>query len=1055
MTNQKSEFIHKTLEKNYNHQRRTPITHHYRMDETELVNQLKVLAKLSPSQEKTISQTAYHFVKAVREQKQSGVDNLLAKYDLSSEEGVALMCLAEALLRVPDKATLDELIKDKVSSKNWQQHLSDSDSMFVNAATWGLILTGKIMTKKTDKVSLTASLLSATKRLGEPVIHQAIKKSMALLSEQFVLGERIQSALKIAKKTQKKGYYYSYDMLGEAARTRQQANDYFQAYTDAIDAIGQTNHQNDVIKSPGISVKLSALFPRYEFTQRDNVLRETIPRLLALCEQAKHYHLGLTVDAEEADRLDLMLDLIEAMLKAPSLAGWDGLGLAVQAYQKRCLPVIDWLAQTARQYQRKLMVRLVKGAYWDTEIKHSQVMGFEGYPVFTRKCSTDISYVAAAKKLFEYADVIYSQFATHNAYTVSTILTIADDKPFEFQRLHGMGEALYDEVTQASKVPCRIYAPVGAHEYLLAYLVRRLLENGANTSFINRLFDKSTPISELIENPETTLSQYADIPHPKIPLPENIYPKNRKNSRGLDLSNRQTQKALTSSLTQYSGKDYHVYSLGKNIAEKTGAKQVLVSPGLSTKKVSDVYLADSTLVVPALNDAHKAFESWVATPVGKRAQMLFKMADLLEENRDEFLYLLIREAGKTLTAAIAEIREAVDFCRYYALQAEQLMANSKPLPGPTGEDNYLTYHGRGVFICISPWNFPLAIFLGQITAALATGNCVLAKPAQQTPTIAFRAVELLYQSGVPKDVCQLFIGQGRSLGQFLVEQEKIAGVLFTGSNQTANSINQSLANRKGAIVPFIAETGGQNVMIVDSTALPEQTIMDIIRSSFDSAGQRCSALRVLYLQEDIAPRFIDMLQGAMAELTVDNPGYLSTDIGPVIDKAAKKRLLAHIQRMQNEGKLIAQTPLSHTDGYFVPPTAIEINSITQLDEEIFGPILHVVRYAKKDLEKVINDINSTGFGLTFGLHSRLESTTSTIAEKINAGNLYINRDMIGAVVGVQPFGGEGLSGTGPKAGGPHYLQRLITERTFSINTTALGGNASLLALHDADLKNAF
>lgn len=1035
---------------------RAAINAHYRMDEHQCVDKLLQYIQLSDEDTQSIHDQAYKLVEEIRKSKESqnGLDAFLHKYDLSSEEGIALMCLAEALLRIPDKETVDRLIRDKISSADWEGHLKKGDPLFVNAATWALMLTGKILAPEKDKPRhFKFALKRLVSRSGEPVIRKAVAHAMRILGRQFVMGETIDAALKRAQESEEKGYLYSYDMLGEAARTAKDAERFYLAYENAIKAIGKAAKGKGPHHGPGISIKLSALHPRYEFAQRDRVIEEVTPKVLSLILLAKEMGIGVTIDAEEADRLDLSLDIFERIFVAPELEDWEGLGLAVQAYQKRAFPVLDLLIELSRRAQRRIMVRLVKGAYWDTEIKLAQVNGLEGYPVFTRKASTDVSYLACAKKMLEAPDVFYPQFATHNAWHVAAILHLAGEHhtDYEFQCLHGMGQSLYDFIVGPNYAnrPCRIYAPVGGHEDLLAYLVRRLLENGANTSFVNRIVDGQSPIEEVIRNPLQYVAELPSKPHPRIPLASQIYCGDRINSAGIDISDLEVTAQLAKQMRPFYDKNWSVEPL-VNHPIKWEQRQPVYSPTDRGYRVGDVVETPKEAAGTAIQAALIAQPTWEATSVETRAACLEKMGNLLEQNMAEFMAIAVREAGKTIPDAIAEVREAVDFCRYYAARAREIMATPTVLTSPTGELDQLSFRGRGLIVCISPWNFPLAIFIGQVAAALVTGNAVLAKPAEQTPIIAARAVALFYEAGIPKPILQYLPGQGEVIGAALVGDPRIAGVMFTGSTQTARLINQTLANREGAIIPLIAETGGQNAMIVDSSALPEQAVRDVVQSAFGSAGQRCSALRVLFIQTDIADKFITMLKGAMAELRVGDPALLCTDVGPVIDEEAQAILLKHIGKMKRMGKLIHQVslPESTQSGCFCPPTAFEIDSITQLESEVFGPVLHVVRFRNHELDDVINNINNTGYGLTLGIHSRVNETVHHIVSRAKVGNIYVNRNMVGAVVGVQPFGGEGLSGTGPKAGGPNYLQRLCTEHTLSIDTTAAGGNASLVSLQE-------
>ena len=1033
---------------------RAAITQAYHADETTCVERLIQAATLPTDALHRINQVAQKLVSEVRKRRtgKTGLDAFLYEYDLSSAEGIALMCLAEALLRIPDKATMDKLMQDKITSANWAEHAGKSDSFFVNAATWGLVLTGKILSpSESSNNFLSGTLKKFIERSGAPVIRKAVKQAMKLLGHQFVMGEDIQDAIKRAVPLEGQGYRFSYDMLGEAARTAKDAERYFQAYSNAITSIGVASQGKGPIEGPGISVKLSALHPRYEFAQRETVIEQVAERLKALAVQAKAVNIGLTVDAEEAERLDLSLDIIEKVFSDPALNGWEGFGLAVQSYQKRAYFLIDWLVELARKQGRRLMVRLIKGAYWDAEIKNAQVKGLSNYPVFTRKAATDVSFIACARKILQSPDAIYPQFATHNAYTLAAVFEMAGERrDFEFQALHGMGYTLYDQVVGSEhlNIPCRIYAPVGGHEDLLAYLVRRLLENGANTSFVNRIVDENVPIADIIADPVAKMRILTFKPHPQIPLPLDIYGEERINSRGIDLTDYSELAELQTAMELALQKTWTAGPLIDGKEYLSDAKPVL-SPINHQITVGQTAMANEAQIEQATASAHQAVWSWDNTSITERSACLERAGQLFEARMPELMVLLVKEAGKTFNDAIAEVREAVDFCRYYAERARNDL-QLHTLPGPTGELNQISMHGRGVIACISPWNFPLAIFIGQVAAALVAGNPVIAKPAGQTPLIAALAVRILHEAGIPTNVLHLLPGSGSLVGARLVADERIKGIVFTGSTETARGINQTLANRLGAIVPLIAETGGQNAMIVDSSALPEQVVADVINSAFGSAGQRCSALRVLFVQNDIADKLIEMLKGAMAELRLGDPSFLATDIGPVIDEGARKTLEQHAARMHQEAKLIYQvsTPSEAQSGTYFAPCAFELDSLNRLTQEVFGPILHVIRYDAKDLDKVIKDINNTGYGLTLGIQSRIDSTIDYIRSRLRVGNQYVNRTMIGAVVGVQPFGGEGLSGTGPKAGGPHYLLRLCTERSLSVNTTAAGGNASLLCLEE-------
>jgi RHH-type proline utilization regulon transcriptional repressor/proline dehydrogenase/delta 1-pyrroline-5-carboxylate dehydrogenase len=1018
----------------------------YRADETSCVNLLLIDAQLPAESLERIQTQAAELVHATRLNRKNtgGIDSFLQQYDLSSEEGIALMCLAEALLRIPDTATVDKLISDKLANADWQQHLSLRTPLFVNAATWSLMLTGKLIGQPdVSEKSLGATLKRLLNRTSSTVIRPIIMQGMKIIGKQFVMGTTIDEALTRAKKQEAKGYRYSYDMLGEAARTQADAEKYFQSYTNAITAIGNAAENSGPIQGPGISIKLSALHPRYEYSQRARVLAELTPRLLLLAKQAKTYNIGLTVDAEEADRLELSLEIFAEVFCDPQLAGWEGFGLAVQSYQKRAPYVLDWLNALASEQQRRIMVRLIKGAYWDAEIKQSQVLGLKNYPVFTRKNATDVSFLACAKKLLAHPESFYPQFGTHNAYSVAAIMEMAGARnDYEFQCLHGMGTTLYDNIVGANNhnIPCRIYAPVGSHKDLLGYLVRRLLENGANTSFINRLADETAPLDTIIADPVAKIAKLEFKPHPHIPLPVDIYQPQRKNSPGWDLSDSNTQKKLFTELEKLQTKIWNENSF------RTPTH--IVSPTNTTEIVGQVQEASAQDVEQALVNATTATQDWAELTVNERACILEKAAELFAEHTPELVSLLNREGGKQILDCLSEIRETIDFCNYYAARA-RLDLTPTVLTGPTGEFNELRLHPRGVIVCISPWNFPLAIFSGQVLAALVAGNCVIAKPAEQTPLIAELAVSILHAAGVPEAVLQVMPGSGEVVGSKLVADERVHGVMFTGSTQTAQLINQTLAKRTGAITPFIAETGGQNAMLVDSSALPEQVVIDVINSAFNSAGQRCSALRVLFLQEDIADRILTMLIAAMPELTIGDPKLLATDIGPVIDNDALSMLQKHVARMQVEANLLYQMTLPNdTQGHFFAPCVIELNNISALPREVFGPVLHVIRYQADELEQILNDISNTGYGLTLGIHSRIDTTIDFITARMPVGNIYVNRNMIGAVVGVQPFGGEKLSGTGPKAGGPHYLPRLCVERAISVNTTAAGGNTTLVSLNE-------
>lgn len=979
----------------------------------------------------------------------SGVEAFLYEYGLNNREGVAVMCLAEALLRIPDAKTADRLIQDKFGGADWEKHVGHSDSLFVNASTWGLMLTGKVVNLGTIEGEKPSSVIkNLVNKCGEPIIRESMKRAMHIIGTQFVMGEDIADAKKNASAQEKQGYTLSYDILGEGARNKKQADGYYTQYLAALDEIGKgAPKEPSVHAMRGMSIKLSGLHPKFYLVKEERLVAELLPKVKELVRRAKAKHITLSIDAEEAYRLDINLKLFTALYRDPEFANYDGLGYVLQAYQKRAFFVLDYLAKLSRETGKRIPVRLVKGAYWDSEVKMAQAMGLPGYPVFTRKEHTDVSYLACVRKIFDHYDCFAPQFATHNALTVASVIEMAAGRAFEFQRLHGMGEKLYSQVVNHH--PCRIYAPVGRHEELLAYLIRRLLENGANTSFVNMLMDKKKPLPEILEDPiKRTRQQHASA-NPRIPLPEHLYGHDRKNSSGLDVGYLFIKQEMEKTLAGFAKKEWSASPL---LSEKTvsGTKRELFQPADISHRVGVVEEGTEVHADQAMEAAEKAFPEWSRTSVETRAEILETIAEALEENAHELYALLVREAGKTLADAVAEVREAADFCRYYAARARVLMGDAKDLMGPTGESNRLQLSGRGPFVCISPWNFPLAIFTGQVVAALVTGNTVIAKPADQTPLVAACAVKLMYEAGIPKSVLQLVPGSGAVVGHALVKHKAVAGVVFTGSTATARTINQTLAKRKGPIVPLIAETGGQNCMIVDSSALLEQAVDDVVNSAFGSTGQRCSALRVLYVQEDVAESFMDLLSGALQELKVGNPEQLVNDIGPAIDKQALAGLQEHIDYLSSgeRGKLIASLSLDNalrTQGHYIAPQVFEIRSMGVLHREVFGPILHVIRFKAKNLDKVIDEINSTGYGLTFGMQSRIEHMVQYVTERVHAGNIYINRSMTGATVGVQPFGGDGLSGTGPKAGGPHYLLRFITERTVTVNTAAIGGNLELLA----------
>ncbi|MCL6262324.1 trifunctional transcriptional regulator/proline dehydrogenase/L-glutamate gamma-semialdehyde dehydrogenase [Craterilacuibacter sp. RT1T] len=994
---------------------RAAITSAYRRDERECVQSLLPQAAMASEMVESVQEMAGRLVSEVRRErsKASGVDALMHEFTLDSEEGVALMCLAEALLRIPDKATADRLIRDKIAKGDWKRHLGNSASLFVNAAAWGLVVTGKLVGSHSEQ-GLGSALTRLIAKGGEPLIRKGVDMAMRMLGKQFVTGETIDEALENGRAREARGYRFSYDMLGEAALTEADAQRYLADYVTAIHAIGRAANGRGVYEGPGISVKLSAIHPRYSRMQHARMMAELLPRLKGLFLLAKQYDIGLNIDAEEADRLEISLDLVEALANDADLAGFDGIGIVVQAYQKRCPYVIDYLVDLARRSGHRFMVRLVKGAYWDAEIKRAQVDGLSGFPVYTRKVYTDVSYLACAKKLLAAQDAIYPQFASHNAYTLAAVYHLAAGKDYEFQCLHGMGETLYDQVVGSHHLdkPCRIYAPVGSHETLLAYLVRRLLENGANSSFVNRIVDENVSIAELVADPVRQAADLAGVPHGKIALPSELFAPLRANSRGLDLANEQVLASLQIALSSAEAQSWQACPMLADGDVGEGARLAVMNPADHSDTVGTVIEASVADVGRALAFATAAAPEWAAKLPAERAACLMRMAALMEENMPALMALAVREAGKTLANAIAEVREAVDFCRYYASEMTAHFDNAaQPALGPV--------------VCISPWNFPLAIFTGEVAAALAAGNTVLAKPAEQTPLIAAFAVRLLHEAGVPRDVLQFLPGRGEVVGAALTSDKRIQGVIFTGSTEVAQLINRTLARREDEVA-LIAETGGQNAMIVDSSALPEQVVSDVLNSAFDSAGQRCSALRVLYLQHDIADKVITMLKGAMNELCIGNPAHFNTDIGPVIDEEARAGLLAHIEHMRSVARDVHQLalPQACANGSFVAPVLLEINDLSELKREVFGPVLHVLRYDAADLDRVISAINATGYGLTHGVHTRIDETMARIAHGVKAGNIYINRNIVGAVVGVQPFGGEGKSGSGPKAGGPLYLYRL-------------------------------
>ncbi len=1023
-------------------------------DEERCVEALLAEVGLGEAARARIGEHAAHLVEVIREQATDtgGIDAFMGEYDLSSREGVMLMCLAEALLRVPDGRTADRLIADKIGGADWERHLGHSDSPFVNASTWALMLTGRLIRlEKQDLRDPASALKRLVGRSGEPVIRRAMVQAMRIMGRQFVMGRTIEEALGRARDDEKRGYLHSFDMLGESAVTAADAERYWRAYSHAIEEVGKANAGRGPMAGPGISIKLSALHPRFQTAKRERILEELVPRVADLALKAKHQDIGLCIDTEEADRLEITLDVFEAVMRLSDLFGWEGFGLAIQAYQKRARPLIDWLSEVARRHQRRLSVRLVKGAYWDAEIKRAQVEGLAGYPVFTRKMNTDVSYIACAKRLLAEPVAFYPQFATHNAHTLACILEMAQHRTdLEFQRLHGMGEPLFDQIVGAKGpgIPVRIYAPVGSHEALLAYLVRRLLENGSNTSFVNRIVDMQLPVDEVVADPVAQVAKLKIKAHPRISRPTDLFGGERQLAKGIDLAEPQALRALDRAMADAEVTAAATPLVGGEMMEG-GEDRPVISPADHQRIVGMVRETSAAAAERAVATAVAAQPGWDATPADERAACLERAADLMEREMPALMAVCVREAGKTIPDALAEVREAVDFCRYYAARARAEFARPLVLPGPAGEANSLALRGRGAFVCISPWNFPLAIFCGQAAAALAAGNAVVAKPAEQTPLIAARAVSLLHEAGIPLEALNFLPGDGET-GARLVGDPRIAGVAFTGSVETARAINRALAGRSGPIVPLIAETGGQNTMIVDSTALPEQVATDAVTSAFRSAGQRCSALRVLFVQKDIAPRVTDLLVGAMEELEVGDPARLATDVGPVIDTDALAMLRTHADRMKRDATRLGRASLSEAcaGGTFFAPAAYRIHSLAMMEKEIFGPILHVVEYGDDHLDSVIEAINATGYGLTIGIHSRVDAFADYVHKRVRAGNAYVNNPMIGAVVGVQPFGGEGLSGTGPKAGGPRYLHRFAVERTLTVNTAAAGGDAALLSLED-------
>ena len=1034
------------------------INAHYLPEEQALVRELADRARLPDAAARNAGARALALVQAVRAQKGSGgaLDAFLREYSLASREGVILMCLAEALLRIPDGETADRLIADKIPTGAWDEHLGDSDSMLVNASTWGLMLTGRVINLDRAEVGEARTWYARlVGKLGEPVARAALKQAMRIMGHQFVMGRDIGSALERAAGKDERDYRYSFDMLGEAALTRADAERYRDKYSQAIAAVGKAVSQKESITARhSISIKLSALHPRYEFVQSSRVMAELYPVVEDLVRQGRDAGIGVTLDAEEADRLELSLLLVDKLLRSDVTRGYGGFGLAVQAYQKRALATIEWLIRTTRETDRRITMRLVKGAYWDSEIKRAQERGLAGYPVFTRKPNTDVSYLACAKLLEGAGDRIFPQFATHNAHTIAHVAELfGDPDRFEFQRLHGMGSELYDSVVRGPqliwnrKYACRVYAPVGAHEDLLPYLVRRLLENGANTSFVNRIVDASLPAEEVVADPIAEVDSLERVAHPRIPLPVNLFAPERANSAGFNFADGQAVDTLMKECERASQQPWSAAPMVVAASRASGTPVKLLNPANTDEAIGGVFNADAATVESAIDAAVRAQDDWDELGGEKRAAILERAAVLYEEHTPALVARCVREAGKTLPDAIGEVREAVDFLRYYAARARRDFSHETPLPGPTGERNLLRLRGKGVFGCISPWNFPLAIYTGQVAAALAAGNAVVAKPAEQTPLTAAYGTGLMLQAGLPPEVLQLVPGDGASVGAALARDPRLAGIVFTGSTDTARLIERSLAARPGAIGTLIAETGGLNVMLADSSALAEQLVLDVVQSGFNSAGQRCSALRILLVQEEIAPRVKTLLAGCMDEMTIGDPAKLSTDVGPVIDDDALKMLETHAAQITRGAPWShrARLPAGHK-GRFFAPLAVEIDSLERMQREVFGPVVHVLPYRARDLDSVVAAVNRLGFGLTLGIHTRIDGLAQRVARQLRVGNVYINRNMIGAVVGVQPFGGMGLSGTGPKAGGPHYLHRMATEQTITTNTAAIGGNAGLLSL---------
>ncbi|PPR47737.1 MAG: Bifunctional protein PutA [Alphaproteobacteria bacterium MarineAlpha5_Bin9] len=999
-----------------------------------------------------INDRANEIVKTVRKsiKSDSPIENLLQEYELNTKEGTVLLCLAEALLRIPDKKTMDRLLEDKFASVDWRTHIGADKGVFVNASSWAFFLTGSILDKKeTDKTKLEETYKGLIKRSSEPVIRVAVKKAVTILAKQFVFKPTIEDGMKFTKSEKYKKNIFSFDMLGEGARTMLDANRYYEDYINSIHEVGKKlENSNDIKFSNGVSIKISALHPRYERNKIKDLDLELLPKLIKLCELCKEYNIQLCIDAEENYRLILSLKLLEKLSATKSLEGWNGLGLAVQAYQKRAFFVIDWLNKLAKRDNRIINVRLVKGAYWDTEIKLAQELGVPNYPVFTRKSLTDLSWMACAMKLFTLQENIFPQFATHNAYSIAFIEEFGKDKIFEFQRIHGMADKIHDYFNRFSSdnyQKCRIYAPVGEYDDLLPYLMRRLLENGANTSFVNKINDPKLDINEIIKDPLEIIKKYKEYSNPQIPIPSRIYLPLRKNAKGYDLENEFTRKEMEN-IFQEKELNLKASSIvsGKNIFEESFK---VYNPADLDELLGEVSFASDETIKKSIDVSSNFFNKWKNYDLLEKVKIIDKFADLIEENKDHLIKICVMEAGKTIRDSIDDLREAVDFCHYYSSEAIRLFEKPNELKGPTGEKNKLIYEGKGVIFAISPWNFPIAIFTGQIVSSLVTGNTVIAKPAEQTSLIAFEIIKLLFKAGLPYEALQLILGKGEDIGPKILLDDRIKGVVFTGSCETAKNIQNNLSKRDGEIIPLTAETGGLNFMIIDSSALTEQVVDDAIESGFNGAGQRCSALRILAIQDEVYDKTLEMLSGATKKIKVGLPNLLNTDIGSVIDNTAKNKIDNHLKKFNSN--IIAQAPLDNNlNGFFVTPTIIEINNITDIKEEVFGPVIHVYKYQANKIEELVQDINSLNYGLTLGIQSRIENTINYIFNNANIGNIYINRNIVGAVVGVQPFGGRGLSGTGPKAGGPNYLMKFVNEKSYSYDTTAAGGNATLFMMSD-------